>query len=409
MKDMKKLFMATSFILVLLIATGQIGVYLIAGEYKEKMITHDYALAGYLSEKDFNKTEIPAAFTAEKTAVNIAAGQAMLQMAGYEYSTNNDFLPEVSNFYRKYAVWVLLTSVIFSLAVLAILAIHGASQDRKLNKAHSDILSFLDGKQDTRLEDHAEGSLSRVFSAVNAMATSLTAHITKEKQNKEFLKDTISDISHQLKTPLSALKMYNEIITEEDCGNNVVDNFTYKSITELERMENLIQNLLKLARLDAGAIELDKKEHCLQETLQTIRNRFLTRSVQENKIIDLDCDQRVSLNYDQEWLIEALSNILKNALEHINTGQAIRIFVTETPVLVRITIQDNGQGIHPEDIHAIFKRFYRSRYSKDRQGIGIGLSLAKSIIDKHGGSIMVESELGKGTAFHMVFPKLTNL
>ncbi len=139
------------------------------------------------------------------------------------------------------------------------------------------------------------------------------------------------------------------------------------------------------------------------------QNQFLTLSVHENKLIDLDCDQNVTLNYDQEWFIEALSNILKNALEHTNAGQAIRIFVTETPVLVRITIQDNGQGIHPEDIHAIFKRFYRSRYSKDRQGIGIGLSLAKSIIDKHGGSIMVESELGKGTAFHIVFPKLTNL
>ncbi len=246
-------------------------------------------------------------------------------------------------------------------------------------------------------------------SSINAMATSLTSHIENEKHNREFLKDTISDISHQLKTPLTALKMYNEIIQEEETGNGIVDEFVLKSERELTRIEVLIQNLLKLARLDAGSIKLEKSMNSLKNFLDDLIERYLTRAEQEQKTISLECDERIIMEFDETWLPEAVSNIVKNALDHTIAGNRIDICCRETPVFYQIIIKDNGSGIHPEDINHIFKRFYRSRFSKDKQGAGIGLTLAKAIVEMLGGSITVESASGKGTAFSLVFPKLSNL
>ncbi len=408
-KDMKKLFVAVLGILLCSIMAGQIAVRLIAEDYKKEMIAHDSAIAGYLYRNDGGKSPIAAAFTAEKTAGDLAAGQALLQAVGYEGSIKNTLLPEIKSFQHKYAVVAWVLSLVFSLALMGVLLIFSVRQNRKLEKANTDIVNFMKGNHTIRLPENEEGNLAKLFSSVNALATSLSAHINKEKQHKEFLKETISDISHQLKTPLAALKMYNEIIQDENAGNHVVNDFTLKGSNELNRMENLIQNLLKLARLDAGAIELEKRNCSLKDFLKSAMRRFFTRAETENKSMTLDCADGIVLNCDEGWLLEAVSNLIKNALDHTDAGDEIGIVCDETPVVLRITIKDNGKGIHPGDIHSIFKRFYRSRFSKDKQGVGIGLTLAKTIVEKHGGSIMVESEWGKGTAFQLAFPKLTNL
>lgn len=408
-KDAKKLLAAAILILLCSAAAGQLMVGLMADDYKKEMIAHDYAVAGYLYGNGLDESPTAAAFTAEKTPGDLAAGQALLQAAGYDDGIDNALLPRVKRFQQKYAALALAQSVISLLAIVAVLLIFIVRRDRTLEKANAAILDFMNGHHNVRLNDNEEGSLARLFSSVNAMATSLTAHIAKEKQRKEFLKDTISDISHQLKTPLAALRMYNEIIREENTGNNVVDEFAEKSGNEINRMQNLTESLLKLARLDAGAIELTKRTCHIKSFLKSALDRFLTRAEKENKALTLDCDDGIVLKCDEGWLLEAVSNVIKNALDHTEAGDKVEIKCDETPVVIRITIKDNGKGIHPGDIHAVFKRFYRSRFSKDTQGVGIGLALAKTIMEKHGGSIMAESEWGKGAVFHLVFPKLTNL
>jgi len=408
-RDLNKLFITIVILLLGCIAAGQAAAALIANDYKKEMIAHDYGVAGYLLRNDLDKSQITTAFTSEKTGEDLTAGQSLLQAAGYDDSLNNTLLPSVKSFHQKYAWLALVFSLVFALAIIAALLIFFVRYNKKLEKANIDLLNFMNGNLNIRLDDNEEGTLSQLFSSINVMVTSLTTHIAKEKQNKEFLRDTIADISHQLKTPLAALQMYNEIIQDENTGNEVVDNFIQKSSNELNRMGNLIQNLLKLARLDAGSIQLEKRKHNLKDFLQSTINRFLTRAALENKSITLDCNHDITLNYDEEWLLEAVSNIIKNALDHTDSGDVINIGCDDTPVVTRITIQDSGQGIHPEDIHSVFKRFYRSRFSKDKQGVGIGLTLSKSIVEKHGGSIIVESELRKGTTFYLAFPKLTNL
>lgn len=408
-QDSKKLLFLVIAILLGCLLTGQVVIKLMTNDFKEKLITHDYSIAGYLSKSDLGQSQITKAFTAEKSAVDLDAGQTLLQSAGYEKSISNHLLPIVANFQEKYSLIVLVISLIFTLAILGALLVFNMGQEKKYLTASRDISKFLAGDHNIRLNDHGEGNLAKLFSAINTIVTSLTAHIQKEKQNKEFLKDTISDISHQLKTPLAALNMYNEIIFDENGDNQVVSRFALKSKDELVRIEYLIQNLLKLARLDAGAIKLEKNNQRLKTFLENVIKRFQIRAEMESKMLTLNCQEALSLNYDQSWFLEAVSNIIKNALDHTKAGDEIKIICDQTPLMIRISIQDNGLGIHPDDLHYIFKRFYRSQFSKETQGTGIGLTLAKSIIEKHGGSITVESQLRKGTIFRLAFPKLTNL
>ncbi len=207
-----------------------------------------------------------------------------------------------------------------------------------------------------------------------------------------------------MKTPLAALNIYNGILQGEAEDLPTVREFAGLSEQELERIETLIQNLLKISKFDAGTIMMEKKRKNVSEMMERVRKRFDFRAVQEGKKIVLAGDESSDFDCDCSWLSEAIANIVKNALDHTEEGEFVRIEWKTSASLLQIAVEDNGSGIHPEDLYFIFKRFYRSRYSKDTQGIGLGLPLAKSIIEAHGGSISVDSELGIGTTFYIYFP-----
>lgn len=148
---------------------------------------------------------------------------------------------------------------------------------------------------------------------------------------------------------------------------------------------------------------VDKHIENVSEMMNNIKDHYLYRARQEEKEIHLSGDDSIPLLCDRNWLIEGISNLVKNAFDHTKKGDRICIEWKQFPSVVQISIKDNGSGIHPEDLHHIFKRFYRSRFSKDTQGIGLGLPLAKAIIEAHSGSIEADSELGVGTTFTINF------
>ena len=248
-----------------------------------------------------------------------------------------------------------------------------------------------------------EGELNKLFHKINSLASTLNAHAENELKSKEFLKNTISDISHQLKTPLTALNIYNGILQDESVNLPAIQEFAQLSEQELDRIETLVQNLLKITKLDAGTIVIDKKMENISEIMESVKRHFSFRAEKEGKVIGLSGDRDLDLLCDRNWLTEAIDNIVKNALDHTEKGDCISIKWECFASVVQIIINDNGSGIHPEDLYHIFKRFYRSRYSKDTQGIGLGLPLAKAIIEAHNGTIEVNSELGRGTSFIINF------
>mgnify|MGYP000025817198 FL=1 len=311
--------------------------------------------------------------------------------------------------YQQFSLFLLLVSVLAGTSILAVCCSYFRKQNQIMEQAVSQINAYLDGNRNARIECDDEGELYRLFHTVNSLAAVLNAHADNELREKEFLKNTISDISHQLKTPLAALNIYNGLLQDGDMELSAVKEFADLSEQELDRIETLVQNLLKITKLDAGAIVLEKATENVADMMRDIELHFAYRARQEKKEIILSGSDHLSLFCDRDWLNEAIDNIVKNAFDHTESGATIRVAWKELPSGVQIVITDNGCGIHPEDIHHIFKRFYRSRFSKDTQGIGLGLPLAKAIIEAHGGLIEVESELGIGTSFIMNFPIPTKL
>ena len=282
-------------------------------------------------------------------------------------------------------------------------------QEQSMENAAHQIAEYILDRRKGGIECSEEGAMYRLFHEVNSLVTMADAHADSERRAKEFLRRTISDISHQLKTPIAALNIYNGILQQETADAATVREFTSLSEQELDRIESLVQSLLKMARLDAGAITLERSPENVFDLLEHIKRQYSFRAEQEGKEIVLEGDEQTVFSCDRTWLAEAIGNLVKNALDHTAQGDRILVLWQQSPCLTQITVEDTGSGIHSEDLYHIFKRFYRSRFSKDTQGVGLGLPLAKSIVEAHQGSIEVHSKLGQGTAFTINFPIMTKL
>ena len=304
---------------------------------------------------------------------------------------------------RNAAVYTIACFLLMSAAILALLFGYFRQQHKIMENAILQIKEYISGNKDVTIECNDEGELYRLFHEVNSLVAILNAHAENEKSAKKFLRNTISDISHQLKTPLAALNIYIGLIQGEAEEQGAVQEFSRLSEQELDRIEGLVQNLLKITKLDAGTIVLDKSPENVSEIVESVKKHFLFRAGQEGKEICLSGNGETTLLCDRSWIMEAISNLVKNALDHTKKGDSVCIEWKSFASVVQITVKDNGLGICPEDLHHIFKRFYRSRFSKDTQGIGLGLSLTKAIVEAHNGTIEVDSTLGMGTSFTINF------
>lgn len=310
--------------------------------------------------------------------------------------------------YRRFSLPLLILFFFLAVSILTACYLYLRKQNNLFENAVAQIESYLDGNRKARIECDSEGEIYRLFHSVNNLAAVLNAHAEEEIRDKAFLKNTISDISHQLKTPLAALNIYNGLLQNETDPENIKE-FTTLSEQELDRIETLVQNMLKVTKLDAGAIVFEKQPEYLSDLMKDIQLHFSYRARQEKKSFTFSGSDSVTLLCDRSWLTEAISNIVKNAFDHTRENDCITVSWSQSASMVQIKIEDTGSGIHPEDIHYIFKRFYRSRFSSDTQGIGLGLPLAKAIIEAHSGTIEVQSEPGRGSAFTIHFLNPTKL
>ena len=405
-KETKTLLIAiTAVCLISFLLAGGIAT-LLAKNFQQELLLHDYGVAGHLLNNE--KGLSISAFTSQPNENDIERGRAALASIGYDETTSMRFLPAVQIYRNQTMFSVFLLLVFLFGAIYLSLFLYLRRQHKAFSNAENTIRQLLDGNTTSRIECSQAGDWYSLFHAINEMATILSAHAENQRQTKEFLQDIISDVSHQIKTPLSALKMYHEIIESHKNDAATVSSFTEKSQREIKRMEDVIYTLLKLARLDAGIIQMEKAPENLSVLMQDVLERFETWAEREHKTITLSGKENVVLSCDALWVSEAIGNIVKNALEHTENGGHIEVKWSQSPLMTQIEISDDGKGIHPEDLYNIFKRFYRSRFSSDVHGIGLGLPLAKSIVEAHGGTISVTSSLGAGTTFTLNFFNLTD-
>lgn len=276
-------------------------------------------------------------------------------------------------------------------------------RERLCLQAEDALSRCLDGDFSSHLPQMQEGTLFRLFAEIERLAAMLQSRNEAEQRSRAFLKSTVSDISHQLKTPLAALRMYQEILANEPGNAQTVERFTAGMEVSLRRMERLLRSLLTLTRLDAGAIVFEKADCPLGELVGAAAADLTARAESEGKRVLITGDPAQRLRCDPAWTVEAVANLIGNALDHTASGGTVRVSWERTPALLRVLVSDDGCGIAPEDIHHIFKRFYRSKFSKDTPGIGLGLPLAKAIVEGQGGTLTVSSEPGAGAVFTLCF------
>lgn len=391
------------FIVTLVLLLFLMGITLIntqTAATKEIFLIHDNAIATSLLEDGISKEVIATALMNTEAD---STGSKFLAEIGLSNSTDIVNLPFISA-----AKNTMLTSLIGLLFLWTLFLFLGTMlflyhREKLYRKSENIIKDYIDGNYTVHLPQSNEGTIYQLLSSVDQLATMLQAKNDTEQKTKEFLKNTISDISHQLKTPLSALMMYQEIIENEPDNPETVKEFSLKIGTALKRIERLIQSMLKITRIDAGSIYFEKSNYSIPNILNHAISELTTRASNEKKEIVIDGDLEQMLYCDIEWTGEAIGNIIKNALDHTDAGGKITIRWEQTPAMIRILITDNGHGIAPEDIHHIFKRFYRSQNTSDSQGIGLGLPLAKAIVEGQGGILSVQSERLQGTTFTLSF------
>ena len=225
--------------------------------------------------------------------------------------------------------------------------------------------------------------------------------IAKERAD---LQELVSDISHQVKTPIANLQMINATLIEQGMPEEKRQEFLQAADGQLEKLNFLMQSMIKTSCLETGVISLEMKKQPIYDTLAEALGGILLGAEKKQIQVDVDCPEQLEVLHDRKWTVEALFNILDNAVKYTPEGGTIKVCVQSWELYMKIDIADNGKGIAENRQGKIFKRFYREEEVHNIDGIGIGLYLAREIVTMQGGYIKVSSEIGKGSVFSIFIP-----
>lgn len=273
---------------------------------------------------------------------------------------------------------------------------------KNLNDLNDYLSLVCKGIYDMNIDDNTEGELSILKNNLYKVITLLQSQNEYLKNDKLYLADSIADISHQLKTPLTSMMMMCELLENEENPEKRQE-FVAVINNQLSKMKWLITNILKISKLDADATEFKREEVSISKVLDDSLKPFVLTAELKNVAIQNGANDFV-FNGDESWTVEAVSNIVKNCLEHTNDGGKIIITSDSTNLYNKLTISDNGCGIAEEDLPHIFERFYHGKNSS-KDSVGIGLALAKTVFEKENASVSVESKQGRGSVFEIRFYK----
>lgn len=321
-----------------------------------------------------------------------------------KYNINNETIHNVSNYSNLTFKILFITNLIyFSIIFMFFLSyfLYNKKIKKEIRLINNYLTKIIKGTYDLDIADYNEDDLSVLKNDIYKVTIKLKEYSSYEHREKLFLMNTLEDISHQLKTPLTALMLTNDILKSRDLTESEYQEFLTKETKELERMEWLITTLLKISKLDSGTITL-KKETIKASDLITKSLSSLNISLELKNIKLITNNLDFDLTCDINWTTEALTNIIKNAIEHLQDSGIITIIGETNPLYKALIIKDNGLGIKKSDLKNIFERFYSTNNSKN--SFGIGLNMAKLIIEQQNGKIEVKSQKGD-TEFKIIFNK----
>lgn len=301
---------------------------------------------------------------------------------------------------QEVSIFVFFTCVLFmSTAIL-----FSYWRYREIEKLSVYLRKISKGNFQLDVRDNNEGELSILKNEIYKVTNMLSEQGAYLQKDKEHLTNAISDISHQLKTPLTSMKMMVDLLSNDELPDEKRLEFTYTIRMQLERIKWLVSSLLKLSKIDAGTVHFKREIILVHELIETAVETLLIPLEIKDQTLSVHGNKDVHYIGDFNWTVEAMINLLKNSVEHTAEGGKINVSFSENALYTEMVISDNGRGIPKEDLPYIFKRFYKGK-STDEDSVGIGLALAYSIVAEQDGDIKVESDGETGTTFTVKFYK----
>lgn len=279
---------------------------------------------------------------------------------------------------------------------------------KRLSLFTSDLCQTLDhmieGDEAPQRAEDSETMLARISHRISRLYQIMQENRRKVDEERQELQALVSDISHQVKTPVSNLKMATDTLLEKPMTETERTDFIRGIRTQTEKLDFLFQALVKTSRLETGVIQLDKKQGHLFDTVAQAMSGIVYAAEKKEITVSVDCPEDLTLSHDSKWTSETLFNLLDNAVKYTPVGGKIAVSVVLWEMYVEIKVADTGKGISESNQAAIFRRFYREEEVHEQQGVGIGLYLAREIVTRQGGYIKVVSESGQGSAFSIMLP-----
>lgn len=323
----------------------------------------------------------------------------------YGYTQNTVAIEEISKERGSFIKIDIAIIIAGGIAVTIVILSYNKKREEKISDINSYIGKVNRGNYELKIEENGEDELTKLRNELYKTTVLLRETAENSEKEKTNLSNSLTDISHQLKTPLTSIRiMIDNIQNNPDMDEKTRKEFIEDISKQIDWISSLVISLLKLAKFDAGSIVMRDEEINVKKLIQNIiSNLAILIDIKDIKIEE-NISEQITLFADYNWQLEALTNIIKNCVEHSFDGGKIKIEAESNSVFTKIIITDEGEGIEKKDLNRIFERFYKSAKSSENS-IGIGLALAKTIIEKERGYIKVESEVGKGTKFEIKYLK----
>ncbi len=394
-KTIKKYILSLIILLIF-----NVSLIFILNRYEYKMYTKNYndkinTIISNIKNKypNIEESDIIEIINSEEDCEDI------LSKYGIDSITKND---KVNNKLRIISLIIIIT---FDSLIILIFYLYDKNKSKKI-KEITKMISKINNRQfDIDINDFNEGELSILKNEISKTTTMLRQVADNSVKDKLNLKDSLGDISHQLKTPLTSITiMIDNILDNPDMNEKTRKKFLINIKREILNINFLVMSLLKLSKFDANVVKFNKESVYLKDIInESIKNVSMIKEL-KNITIKVSGDDNIKLLCDFKWQVESITNILKNSIEHTSEYGTVEVNYSENKLYTRILIKDNGKGIDSDDLPHIFDRFYKGENGSD-DSFGIGLSLSKTIIEKEGGSITVKSTPNIGTIFTIKYLK----
>ena len=394
-KTIKKYILSLIILLIF-----NVSLIFILNRYEYKTYTKNYndkinSIISSIKDKypDIEESDIIEIINSEENSEDILS----------KYGINSIKLNDKVN--NKITIISLIIIITFDSLIILIFYLYDKNKSKKI-KEITKMISKINNRQfDIDINDFNEGELSILKNEISKTTTMLRQVADNSVKDKLNLKDSLGDISHQLKTPLTSITiMIDNILDNPDMNEKTRKKFLINIKREILNINFLVMSLLKLSKFDANVVKFNKESVYLKDIIiESIKNVSMIKEL-KNITIKVSGDDNIKLLCDFKWQVESITNILKNSIEHTSEYGTVEVNYSENKLYTRILIKDNGKGINSDDLPHIFDRFYKGKNGSD-DSFGIGLSLSKTIIEKEGGSITVKSTPNIGTIFTIKYLK----